>query len=281
MNRRHFLAAATASMVSTSMVDLVQNAEAATTKQSTNPRPSKPNIVLIICDDLGYGDLGCYGGKLETPNLDRLAQDGTLLTHCNTPHPTCSAARAALLTGRYAYRVGVSRVFFPYDKGGANSGASAMASFLKDQEHKSNASNGLPFAEKAGMNLGTSTIASMLKEQGYHTSAIGKWHLGQAGDYLPHGFGFDEYLGVPYSVDMSPLPMIDGTEIVEAETDRDTLTQRYTEGPSEQSDLLTVNPSSYTWRTHIPISPSVPRRVSVASRVTAFMAMLSWRLTGA
>ncbi len=161
------------------------------------PASSHPNVVLFICDDLGYGDLSCYGGRLQTPNLDRLAAEGTVLTHCNTPHPTCSAARAAILTGRYASRSGVSRVFFP--------------------------------ADTTGMNLGTPTIASTLKKQGYHTAAFGKWHLGNSGEYLPGGRGFDEYLGVPYSVDMAPLPLIDGTKALEENADRDLLTQRYTE----------------------------------------------------
>jgi len=186
-----------ASMASMSLTEVLQAESAVSAKTSSKPATIHPNIVLMICDDLGFGDLSCYGGRLQTPNLDQLAKDGTVLTHCNTAHPTCSASRAAILTGQYAYRVGVSRVYFP--------------------------------ADKEGMKLGTPTIASVLKKQGYHTAAFGKWHLGNSGDYLPAGRGFDEYLGVPYSVDMAPLPLIDGTTTVEENTDRDLLTQRYTE----------------------------------------------------
>lgn len=198
MDRRRFLTTVSAASVAPlALTETLRAANAESPREIAQPATAHPNVVLIICDDLGYGDLSCYGGRLQTPNLDKLAQDGTVLTHCNTAHPTCSAARAAMLTGQYASRAGVSRVFFPADKG--------------------------------GMNPKTPTIASMLKERGYSTAAIGKWHLGQSGDYLPAGFGFDEYLGVPYSVDMAPLPMIEGTKIVEENADRDTLTQRYTE----------------------------------------------------
>jgi arylsulfatase A len=198
MNRRKFLTTMTAaSVASISLRNAQQPVMAESASMVPQPASSHPNVVLFICDDLGYGDLSCYGGRLQTPNLDRLAAEGTVLTHCNTPHPTCSAARAAILTGRYASRSGVSRVFFP--------------------------------ADTTGMNLGTPTIASTLKKQGYHTAAFGKWHLGNSGEYLPGGRGFDEYLGVPYSVDMAPLPLIDGTKALEENADRDLLTQRYTE----------------------------------------------------
>ena len=197
MNRRKFLSAAAVSMISTSVGGLLPEAEATPLGKPTRSMPNDPNVVLIICDDLGYGDLGCYGGALQTPNLDKMASEGTLLTHCNTAHPTCSAARAAILTGQYASRVGVSEVFYASDTG--------------------------------GMNLGTPTIASMLKRKGYHTAAIGKWHLGHSGDYLPHGRGFDEYFGVSNSVDATPNPLIEGMQILEKKPDLDTLTQRYTE----------------------------------------------------
>jgi arylsulfatase A len=228
VNRRKFLTTAGASMVSTTMIDLLPKAGASQRKHpSTSMLPDRPNIVLLICDDLGYGDLGCYGGALETPNLDKMALDGVLLTHCNTPHPTCSASRAAILTGRYASRSGVSRVFFPYDKG--------------------------------GMNQGTPTIASVLKNKDYHTAAIGKWHLGQSGDYLPHGFGFDEFYGVPYSVDMAPLPLIEGTKVIEENTERDSLTPRYTERALDVIKSAGTNPFflylAYSYP-HIPIHAS-------------------------
>lgn len=200
MDRREFVTGAAATTLGAAHFTEFP-ATAATTSRIQpvvkRPLPSRPNVIIIICDDLGYGDLPCYGGRLEAPSLDQVARDGVVLTHCNTAHPTCSAARAAMLTGQYASRVGVSRVFFP--------------------------------ADQNGMKLGTPTVATMLQRHGYRTAALGKWHLGRSGSYLPAGFGFDHYLGVPYSVDMAPLPLIDGTKIFEEETNRDYLTQRYTE----------------------------------------------------
>src|SRR5947208_2494364 len=109
--------------------------------------PTKPpNIVLIFCDDLGYGDLGPYGSKIPTSNIDRLAADGIRFTNMCSADPVCSPSRAALLTGRYPTRVGVPRVFFPQDKD--------------------------------GLNLNEITLANVLKDRGYRTACVGKWHLG-------------------------------------------------------------------------------------------------------
>ncbi len=116
--------------------------------------PSKPpNIVFILCDDLGYGDLGCYGSKIPTPNLDRMAAAGVRFHRPIFLPPIRSArpSRAALLTGRYPSRVGVPLVFFPQDKG--------------------------------GMNLDEVTLANALKNRGYRTICIGKWHLGRPVEY--------------------------------------------------------------------------------------------------
>ena len=228
MDRRKFLTTITAtSIASIALPEMIESASAESKPFTKRPAPAHPNVILFICDDLGYGDLSCYGGALQTPNLDSLAMDGTVLTHCNTAHPTCSAARAAILTGRYASRDGVSRVFFP--------------------------------ADTRGMNLGTPTIASMLKKQNYHTAAFGKWHLGKSGDYLPAGRGFDEYFGVPYSVDMAPLPLIDGTRVVEENADRNLLTQRYTERALQTIQRTKKQPffiyMAYSYP-HIPIHAS-------------------------
>jgi arylsulfatase A-like enzyme len=125
-----------------------------------------PNIVFILCDDLGYGDLGCYGSKIPTPNLDRMAAAGVRFTNFSSADPVCSPSRAALLTGRYPTRVGVPHVFFPQDKG--------------------------------GMNLDEVTLANVLKNRGYRTICTGKWHLGRPVEYLPTSRGFDEYFGIPY-----------------------------------------------------------------------------------
>jgi arylsulfatase A len=157
----------------------------------------KPNIVFILCDDLGYGDLGCYGSTIRTPNLDHLAADGIRFTNFDSADPVCSPSRAALLTGRYPTRVGVPRVLFPQDTG--------------------------------GLNLDETTLADVAKGQGYKTACFGKWHLGRPDRYLPTSRGFDHYFGIPYSNDMSPRPLIEGTKVVEEPAKLETLTERYTD----------------------------------------------------
>lgn len=157
---------------------------------------TRPNIVFIFCDDLGYGDLECYGSKIKTPNLNRLASEGIRFTNFCSADPVCSPSRAALLTGRYPTRVGVPRVLFPQDKD--------------------------------GLNLDEVTLANVLKKAGYKTACVGKWHLGRPNEYMPTSRGFDEYLGIPYSNDMTPRVLVHNTEIVEDPANLDTLTGRYT-----------------------------------------------------
>ncbi len=157
----------------------------------------RPNIVLIYCDDLGYGDLGVYGSKIRTPNLDRLAGQGTRFTNFYSANPVCSPSRAALLTGRYPTRVGVPRVLFPQDKG--------------------------------GLSLTETTLAQVFKNAGYRTKCVGKWHLGSQPEYLPTERGFDEYFGIPYSNDMTPRVLLRNKEVVEQTATLETLTPRYTE----------------------------------------------------
>ena len=162
------------------------------------PQGDRPlNVILIYADDLGHGDLGCYGSSIKTPNLDSLARDGARFTNFYSANPVCSPSRAALLTGRYPTRVNVPRVFFPYDN------------------------EGLPATE--------TTIAAMLKPKGYRTMCVGKWHLGHKPDYLPTKRGFDAYFGIPYSNDMKPAVVLRNEETVEAEATQTTLTKRYTE----------------------------------------------------
>jgi arylsulfatase A-like enzyme len=120
-----------------------------------------PNFVFILCDDLGYGDLGCYGSRIRTPNLDRMAAEGVRFTNFCSADPVCSPSRAALLTGRYPTRVGVPRVLRPQDTG--------------------------------GLNLDETTLANVLKNSGYRTMCVGKWHLGRPPQYLPTSRGFDAY----------------------------------------------------------------------------------------
>jgi arylsulfatase A len=158
------------------------------------------NVVLIYCDDLGYGDLGCYGSKIRTPHIDALAGEGIRFTNFYSANPVCSPSRAALLTARYPTRVGVPRVLFP------------------------NSRDGLPQSE--------TTLAQVLKAKGYRTMCVGKWHLGHLPEYLPTRRGFDEYFGIPYSNDMNPRPLLhatqEKTEVVEEQATLETLTPRYT-----------------------------------------------------
>lgn len=156
-----------------------------------------PNVILIYADDLGYGDLGCYGSRLRTPNLDRMAAEGVRFTHFYSGNPVCSPSRAALLTGRYPTRARVPRVLFPND------------------------TTGLPDSEV--------TLAALLKARSYRTMCVGKWHLGHLPRYLPTSRGFDGYFGIPYSNDMTPRPLLRNTEVVEEPARLDTLTPRYTE----------------------------------------------------
>ena len=165
--------------------------------QAAGKSPRKaPNVLLMICDDLGYGDLGCYGSSIPTPHLDRLAAEGTRCMRHNSAHPICSASRAALLTGRYAPRSHTPGALFPHMKG-------------LDKEEQ--------------------TLAHLFRAAQYRTHAIGKWHLGDVSGYWPTERGFDSFYGVPYSDDMKPLPLMRGTTALEADTDRDELTPRYTE----------------------------------------------------
>lgn len=160
--------------------------------------PGKPNVVLIFTDDLGYGDLGCYGNEvIRTPHLDQMAAEGARFTEFYSISPVCSPSRAGLLTGRYPIRMGIQSVFFP--------------------------------ESWTGMAPEEITLAEALKEQGYATSCVGKWHLGHHYPYLPLQQGFDEYFGIPYSNDMEAVVYLDGNEVVEDEVDQRYTTRTYTE----------------------------------------------------
>ena len=166
--------------------------------------PARPNVVLILADDLGFGDLGCYGHpKFRTPNLDRMAAEGVRLTEFNTPMPFCAPTRAALMTGRYPFRHGL--VGNPTPDGG-------------------------PESDALGLDLGEVTLAEVFQSAGFATGMVGKWHLGHARpEFLPTHRGFDEYLGILYSNDMRPVQLVDGEEVVEYPVVQATLTRRYTE----------------------------------------------------
>lgn len=160
-----------------------------------------PNVVIILADDLGYGDLGCYGHReFKTPRIDQMAAEGVRMTQFNTPAPFCAPTRASLMTGRYPFRCGMTQN--PAPDGGAV--ADALA---------------LPKSEV--------TLAQVLKSAGYATGMVGKWHLGHKKGTLPTERGFDEYLGIPYSNDMRPVQVLEGTEVAEYPVVQATLTTRY------------------------------------------------------
>jgi arylsulfatase len=180
----------------------------------------RPNVLIIFMDDMGYGDPDCYAGiGYNTPNIDRLAAQGMRYTNFYAAQAVCSASRAAILTGCYPNRVGIHNALMPWSKIALN----------PDEE----------------------TIAASLKKAGYHTGMVGKWHLGAREPYLPIHYGFDEFLGLPYSNDMwavdyagnpitdtsdwkskyPPLPLLEGDKpikFIRTLEDQSQLTQIYT-----------------------------------------------------
>jgi hypothetical protein len=187
-----------------------------------------PNVVLIFADDLGYGDLGCFGSTtIRTPHLDRLAAEGRKFTSFVVASSVCSPSRAALLTGCYPKRVGMHEgVLYPDSKRG-----------LSPAEY---------------------TLAAHFRSQGYATACIGKWHLGDQPETLPNAHGFDTYYGIPYSNDMNHpdnkgkppggvagmdalwndpestltkwrTPLMEDGKIIELPVDQRTITRRYTD----------------------------------------------------
>ncbi|MBN1909133.1 MAG: sulfatase, partial [Pirellulales bacterium] len=163
--------------------------------------PVRPNVVIFFADDLGYGDLGCYGHPtISTPNLDRMAAEGQRWTQFYVAASMCTPSRAGLLTGRLPIRSGMCS--------------------LKRHVLYPNSAGGLPADEI--------TLAEALKDAGYTTGMVGKWHLGHLPKYLPTTQGFDSFFGLPYSNDMRPTTLMRGTEVIENPADQNTLTKRYT-----------------------------------------------------
>ncbi len=188
------------------------------------PDNSKPNFIFIYCDDLGYGDLACYGSELnKTPRLHAMAAEGMRFTDFYVSAPLCSPSRASLMTGCYAQRVGLAvGERFPVLLPGDNIGISPDEVLLPE----------------------------MLKAQGYATKIIGKWHLGDQPEFLPTRRGFDSFFGLPYSNDMHPdhpfndwfhfpaLPLMRDERIIELDPDQAPITARYTE---EAVDFIRQN----------------------------------------
>ena len=197
-----------------------------TGQQSINatekPKTSHPNFIIILADDMGYGDMGAFGNPtIKTPNLDNMAHQGQRWTNFYVAAPVSTPSRAGLLTGRLPVRTGMcsekKRVIFPDSKG--------------------------------GLQASEITIASALKTQGYATACIGKWHLGTyLPQFSPNAHGFDYYFGIPYSNDMDRIdgpddrealtkpkidyfnvPLMRNSEIIERPADQTTITKRYTQ----------------------------------------------------
>jgi arylsulfatase A-like enzyme len=193
----------------------IHNGEKLPSATADSSLVAPPNVVLIFCDDMGYGDLASYGSKTNrTPHLDQLAREGVRFTRFYVPQPVCSASRAALMTGCYPSRVGVQGALGP--------------------------------GARTGLNLNEVTLAEIVKQRGYATAAIGKWHLGDHPSLLPVHQGFDGYFGLPYSNDMWPhhpdngrrknpfpaLPLIEDSSVIDADVtaeDQTQLTTRYTQ----------------------------------------------------
>lgn len=238
MHRRDFLrtsAAAAAVVAAGGLTSCRDASNSAPIARANTVRPlpgfagKRPNIVFINCDDLGYGDLGCYGSRaIKTPHVDALAADGVRFREFYACDSVCSPSRAGLLTGRYPKRMVLDVPLHPVD-----------APFLKSVMVRVGylfGMAGLMDVATAGAAHGLAsdeiTIAEALKVAGYHTALIGKWHLGDfAGDdrYHPMAHGFDEFFGVPHSNDMHPFPLYRGREAIEAHIeDQSKLTGLYT-----------------------------------------------------
>lgn len=211
----------------------------------------QPNVIIIMMDDMGYGDTEPYGmTQIPTPSFNRLTREGTRFTHYNAAQPICSASRAALLTGCYSNRVGITGALLPGDKRALN----------PDEE----------------------TIAALLKNAGYTTGMFGKWHLGNKAPYWPTHYGFDTFYGIPYSHDIwnrdkdgnlvtnkndirytwPPLPLIEGDRVVDSITSKEKLSQLATHLTEHSIQFIKQNKNKpfflYLAHTmpHVPLAPS-------------------------
>ena len=178
--------------------------------QSLSAGESRPNIVIILLDDLGYGDVGAYGTRsIDTPHIDSLAEGGTRFTHYYSPSPVCSPSRAGLMTGRYPPRAGLGHVVFP--EGHIISSAQKIAGM----------NTRIPAEEIM--------LSDVFKAVGYNTGMVGKWHMGDVAPSLPNDFSFDSYYGARYSNDMKPFPLYRDNDIEEeAELDQSRMNGLYT-----------------------------------------------------
>lgn len=221
-----------------------------------------PNILLINCDDLGYGDLGCYGSTInDSPHIDQLAKEGLRFTDFYMASPVCSASRAAMMTGSYPMRVGFGdhEVLFP--------------------------------GEKNGLNPSETTMATMLKSAGYSTKIIGKWHCGDQPEFLPTEHGFDEYFGIPYSNDMGrhsdddprpPLPLLRNNSVIQEQPDQRGITERYVDEALQFMRSNQDNPFFlYLAHMYVHVPLFIPKQFLEASRNGAYggaVAAIDWAM---
>ena len=196
---------------------------------------TKPNVIIIVADDIGYMDLQCYGAdKVKTPNIDRLAKEGMKFNNfysMSSSSPSC----AALMTGCYPKRVGITTDLTP--------------------------------KSETGLNPSEMSLARLVKQNNYATCMVGKWHLGDDSTFLPTKQGFDEFFGIPFANDMikdinsqyGDLPLLEGNKVVEKNPDQTQLTRRYTE---KAIDFITRNSGSQfllcvaLTNTHVPLAIS-------------------------
>ena len=202
-----------------------------------------PNVVIILLDDLGYADLGCFGAeKIKTPTIDGMAAEGMKFTSFYVAQAVCSASRAALMTGCYANRVGMQ--------------------------------GALNHTSKEGIHPDEFLLPEMCKARGYATAAFGKWHLGTDLLFNPLHNGFDEFLGIPYSNDnskfhpslaqeMPPLPLYNGLQVIETDPDQTQFTQRFTAAATSFIDRNKDRPF-FLYVPHV--MPHVPIFASAAFR---------------
>ncbi|MEM6541091.1 MAG: sulfatase [Bacteroidota bacterium] len=181
------------------------------TRTEAFPQKRPPNVIIIFTDDQGYADVGVFGSEdIATPNLDQMAADGLKLTSFYAAQPVCSASRAALLTGCYPNRIGIHNAFMPNSE--------------------------------IGLHPDETTLAELLRDKGYTTGIFGKWHLGDAPEFLPLQHGFNEWFGIPYSNDMwpnhpkqgslfnfDPLPLYHNNKVIDTLWDQSELTRQITE----------------------------------------------------
>lgn len=207
-------------------------------KLSATEKNDAVNIIVILMDDLGWGDLSCFSSKsISTPNLDRLAREGTVLENCYASSPVCSPSRFGLLTGRYPCRGLIEHVFFPtievhskyitthgYERPEEEENGKASRRFIETTREIYKNQNENMIVN--GILQDEITIAEILQARGYRTGMFGKWHLGDVSPHLPNDKGFDYFFGAHYSNDMCPYHFWRNQEIaIEAPLEQSRITE--------------------------------------------------------